>query len=69
LSAQLEAAMASRAVIEQAKGVIMAARAIDQDTAFDLLRRTSQAENRKLRQIAVEIVEAAAAGQPVPLRG
>jgi GAF domain-containing protein len=69
LSAQLEAAMASRSVIEQAKGVIMAVRAVDQDTAFDLLRRTSQAENRKLRQIAVEIVEAAASRRPVPLRG
>jgi GAF domain-containing protein len=68
LSAQLEAAMASRAVIEQAKGVIMAVRAVGPDDAFHLLRRTSQAENRKLRQIAVEVVQAATAGRPVLLR-
>lgn len=69
LSAQLEAAMASRAVIEQAKGVIMAVKSVDEGVAFDLLRRTSQAENRKLRQIAIEIVDAASAGRPVTLRG
>jgi len=69
LSAQLEAAMTSRAVIEQAKGVIMAVKAVDADTAFDLLRRASQTENRKLRQIAGEVVAAAVSGQPVFLRG
>jgi GAF domain-containing protein len=67
LSAQLEAAMASRAVIEQAKGVIMAGQAVDPDTAFDLLRRASQAQNRKLRDIAGEVVAAAASGRPVLL--
>jgi len=69
LSAQLETAMASRAVIEQAKGVIMATQAVDEDTAFGLLRRASQAENRKLRQIATDVVNAAVSGQPVLLRG
>ncbi len=69
LSAQLEVAMASRSVIEQAKGVIMAVRAVDDATAFDLLRRTSQAENRKLRQIAIDVVAAASAGRQVSLRG
>jgi GAF domain-containing protein len=69
LAAQLEVAMAGRAVIEQAKGVIMAVYSVDEDKAFDMLRRASQAENRKLRQIAVEIVNAASSGQPVLLRG
>jgi GAF domain-containing protein len=68
LSSQLEAAMASRAVIEQAKGVIMGARAIDPDEAFNLLRRTSQTENRKLRDIAVDVVHGAINGLPVPVR-
>jgi GAF domain-containing protein len=68
LSSQLEAAMSSRAVIEQAKGVIMGARAIDPDAAFDLLRRTSQMENRKLRDIAVDVVHGAISGHPVPVR-
>jgi GAF domain-containing protein len=69
LSAQLEAAMAGRAVIEQAKGVIMAVNSVDEEKAFDMLRRASQAENRKLRLIAVEVVNAAVSGQPVMLRG
>jgi len=57
LSEQLNEAMASRAVIEQAKGVIMSSMGCDADTAFDLLRAQSQSENRKLRGIAQEIVD------------
>lgn len=68
LSGQLERAMASRAVIEQAKGVLMATFAIDDDAAFERLRDTSQAENRKLRVVAADVVDAAVAGRPVPLR-
>ena len=49
-------AMESRAVIEQAKGVLMAQRRIDADAAFDLLRDASQRYNRKLRDIATGIV-------------
>jgi GAF domain-containing protein len=69
LSQQLERAMASRSVIEQAKGVLMATRALDADAAFDVLRRASQHENRKLRDLAAEVVETAAAGRPLQLRG
>jgi GAF domain-containing protein len=50
-------AMESRAVIEQAKGVLMAQRGVDADGAFDMLRDASQRYNRKLRDIAVGIVE------------
>lgn len=67
LSAQLEAAMAARAVIEQAKGVLMGTRGVTADAAFDLLRRTSQAQNRKLRAVAADIVAAATTGRPVTL--
>ena len=49
-------AMDSRAVIEQAKGVLMAQRHIDADQAFDILREASQRYNRKLRDIAAGIV-------------
>jgi GAF domain-containing protein len=49
-------AMDSRAVIEQAKGVLMAQRHIDADQAFDVLRDASQRYNRKLRDIAAGIV-------------
>ncbi|MGI9063186.1 MAG: ANTAR domain-containing protein [Pseudonocardiaceae bacterium] len=68
LSGQLEQAMASRAVIEQAKGVLIATQAVDEATAFELLTRTSQRENRKLRVVAADIVDAAAAGRRVDLR-
>jgi GAF domain-containing protein len=50
-------AMESRAVIEQAKGVLMAQRHVDADQAFEILRAASQRYNRKLRDIAFGIVE------------
>jgi GAF domain-containing protein len=52
----LRLAMDSRAVIEQAKGVLMAQRHIDSDQAFEVLREASQRYNRKLRDIAYGIV-------------
>jgi GAF domain-containing protein len=60
LAGNLTAAMASRATIEQAKGIVMAAMRCDSAEAFDVLRSQSQAENRKLREIAAEIVAAQA---------
>jgi GAF domain-containing protein len=56
LSQQLQQAMESRAVIEQAKGILMAAQGCDADEAFQILVRASQHQNRKLRAIASEIV-------------
>ncbi|WP_110004807.1 GAF and ANTAR domain-containing protein [Geodermatophilus normandii] len=53
----MELAMRSRAVIEQAKGVLMAQRHVDADAAFELLREASQRYNRKLRDIAAGIVD------------
>jgi GAF domain-containing protein len=50
-------AMESRAVIEQAKGVLMAQRHVDAEQAFEILREASQRYNRKLREIALGIVE------------
>ena len=57
LAQQLQQAMASRAVIEQAKGILMAVQRCSADAAFDILVRASQNQNRKLRAIATEIVE------------
>ena len=53
----LRVAMESRAVIEQAKGVLMAQRRVDAEQAFEILREASQRYNRKLRDIALGIVE------------
>ncbi|NEK60104.1 GAF and ANTAR domain-containing protein [Geodermatophilus sabuli] len=55
----MQLAMQSRAVIEQAKGVLMAQRRVDAEQAFEILREASQRYNRKLRDIAVGIVESA----------
>ena len=55
-------AMESRAVIEQAKGVLMAQRHVDAEQAFEILREASQRYNRKLRDIALGIVESTQEG-------
>lgn len=58
LGEQLSQAIRSRAVIEQAKGILMArSPGLDADRAFDLLRKASQRENMKLRDIAQRIVD------------
>jgi GAF domain-containing protein len=57
LTTQLREAISSRAVIEQAKGVLMARNGIDADAAFERLRHDSQHRNVKLRAIAQEIVD------------
>jgi GAF domain-containing protein len=58
LGQNLSEAMRSRAVIEQAKGMLMAQSPnLDADAAFAVLRRASQRENVKLRDIAQRIVD------------
>ncbi|SNT29959.1 GAF and ANTAR domain-containing protein [Rhodococcoides kyotonense] len=52
----LNIAMRSRAVIEQAKGVIMADKGVDADDAFVILTRRSQRENVKVSELAASIV-------------
>ena len=52
----LRIAMESRAVIEQAKGVLMAQQGVDTDQAFEILRMASQRANRKLRDVALGVV-------------
>ena len=59
LSEQLNEAMRTRSTIEQAKGVLMAQSGIGADAAFEVLRKASQRENVKLREIAERIVERA----------
>lgn len=56
-AANLDAAMRSRAVIEQAKGILMSQRRCDASEAFTLLAAASQRSNRKLRDIAQALVD------------
>ncbi len=60
----LRAAMVTRATIEQAKGILMARGGVSPDEAFRLLVRASQRENRKLRDLANDVVARAQQRQP-----
>ena len=55
---QFNAALASRDVIGQAKGMLMERYHIDATAAFSLLARLSQDSNTKLVDIALQIVHA-----------
>jgi GAF domain-containing protein len=68
LIAQLNTALASRAVIDQAIGVIMAARACSAAEAFAVLRKMSNDQNVKLRDVAAAMTEAVASGRRDVLR-
>ncbi|MEV6547780.1 GAF and ANTAR domain-containing protein [Streptomyces sp. NPDC051597] len=57
LAAQLEQALASRVVIEQAKGVIATRRAVPLDEAFELLRKHARSRQRPLKDVALEVIE------------
>lgn len=57
LATQLGQALDSRAVIDQARGILMATHGIDAEQAFALLARESQNTNVKLREIAARLVE------------
>ncbi|MBQ0991049.1 GAF and ANTAR domain-containing protein [Micromonospora sp. H61] len=60
LAQHMQAAMKSRAVIEQAKGIIMGERRCTADEAFTILAKISQNSNRKLRDVAAALVARAA---------
>lgn len=64
LIGQLQAALASRAVIDQAIGIVMGRRGCSADDAFAVLRRMSNDRNIKLRDLAQAVTEAAASGRP-----
>jgi GAF domain-containing protein len=57
--AQMQQAMASRAGIEQAKGIIMAQQQCTADEAFRILIDTSSRSNRKLRDVAETVIREA----------
>jgi len=59
-AANLERALTSRDLIGQAKGITMVALHCSADEAFELLKAQSQAQNRKLVDIAAEIADRAA---------
>lgn len=52
----IRTALETRDIIGQAKGVVIATLGCSSDEAFVLLRKQSQSENRKLHEVAAEIV-------------
>ena len=63
-AADMRRAMESRAVIDMAKGVLIARHHCSPDEAFAILSRTSQNHNRKLRDLAEALVASEYAGKP-----
>jgi transcriptional regulator with GAF, ATPase, and Fis domain len=57
LAEQLQTALNSRVVIEQAKGVIAERRHVDMDQSFTLLRTTARTSNRRLSELARAVVD------------
>ena len=68
LEDQLRDALATRAVIDQALGIIMGQQRITSKDAFAMLRETSQAQNRKLAEVAVDLIETVTGHPPQPPR-
>jgi hypothetical protein len=60
LGEDMQRALSSRAVIDQAKGIIMAARGLDADQAWQHLVKLSSSHHRKVRDVAADIVQRAA---------
>jgi|SRR6478752_5047564 AmiR/NasT family two-component response regulator len=55
---QLEVARDSNRRIGMAMGIVMRQRQVDETLAFDALRRISQNTNRKLRDVAEDVIRA-----------
>jgi hypothetical protein len=64
--AQMRAAMASRATIEQAKGILMLLTSCGDHVAFDLLAHISSHTHRKVRDVAESITESASGHARLP---
>jgi AmiR/NasT family two-component response regulator len=67
--AGLRAALETRHTIGLAQGILMARHTLSVAQAFDYLRRRSQSDNVKLRQIAVDLVAELDATRRSPVDG
>lgn len=57
LAEQLESALTSRVVIEQAKGIVAERGGVDVTEAFEMLRRHARSGNKRLTDVARSVVE------------
>lgn len=65
---QLQQALSSRTVIDQALGILMAEQRCDAEQAFALLRMRSQSSQRKLREVAADLITRVTGEPPQPGR-
>ncbi|NYJ06009.1 ANTAR domain-containing protein [Petropleomorpha daqingensis] len=63
---QLRTAMASRATIEQAKGILMLLTSCSEQVAFELLAHMSSHTHRKVREVAQSIADSASGHAALP---
>jgi AmiR/NasT family two-component response regulator len=63
LAAQLQAALNSRAIIEQAKGILMGRNAVSARTAYEQLRAQARAQRRKLTAVSADLVRDTVRGE------
>ncbi len=67
LTRELEEArsqLEDRKVIDQAKGILMRTRGMDEDEAYQLLRKTAMNQNRRMVDIAQSLITAAGMMEP-----
>ena len=57
---QLEYALESRVVIEQAKGILAERYRLDMDAAFDVLRKAARSNRVRIHTLAADVVASAA---------
>jgi PAS domain S-box-containing protein len=72
LIVQLGQALESRIAIEQAKGMLMARLGIDEQAAFERLRRIARSSSRKIADVAADVVSGrlyVASTRPSPVDG
>jgi hypothetical protein len=63
---QLQSALDTRIVIEQAKGVFAERLGCEPEAAFSILRRMARSERLNLHELATKVVASAAAGCSAP---
>jgi response regulator NasT len=57
--ARTRQALEERKLVERAKGILMKARGLDEDAAYDLMRKAAMNENRRIPEVAQSVVTAA----------
>ena len=66
LARQLQHALDSRVLIEQAKGVIATKLAVTIEVAFEFLRSYSRSHNRSIREVAAEVISNQLTAEELP---